>query len=91
MEIVGTVLGLIVLIFVLAVGGLLVSALVIPPKDDQRKERERQAALEQERERAAAREAEQQVRYLGDWASERGQQHPGRASGDGHHGGGPRA
>lgn len=91
MEIIGTVLGLIVLVFVFAVGGLLVSALVIPPKDDQAKERGRQAALEQEQERAAAREAEQQVRYLGDWVSERGHARPDRADGEGHHGGGPRA
>jgi hypothetical protein len=91
MEIVGTILGLIALLFVLAVGGLLVSALAIPPKDDQIKEQERQAALEQEQERAAAREAEQRVRYLGDWASERGHQYPGRMDGDGYQGDDPRA
>ena len=86
-DILGIILGLGVLLFALAVGGLMVSALVSRPKADELEQQRRRAVLDQERERAAAREAEQQLHYLSDWASERGYQRINRDQ----QGGGPRA
>ena len=81
MEVIGTVLLILLLIFVLSVGGLLVSVFT-PPKDDRLEQARRRAALDEARERGAARDADDQLRQLHRWAGSRARESARRDRGE---------